>query len=56
MLQQTFIQKVFLTILAGFAAACILYLFRHIVREAIWENSEGWKESLYKSTPTRKAR
>jgi hypothetical protein len=57
MLQQTFFQKVFLTIMSGFAAACLLYLFRHIVSEAIWENSAGWKESLYqKSTPARKVR
>jgi len=55
MLQQTFTQKILLTIVAGFAAACLLWLFRHIVERAFYESNEGWKD-MYRSTPARKVR
>jgi hypothetical protein len=55
MLQQTFFQKILLMIFSGFAAACLVWVFRHIVHEAFWETGEGWKESL-KPVPTKKAR
>jgi hypothetical protein len=55
MLQHTFMQKVISMIVAGFFAACLLWVFRHIVQRAFWESGEGWKE-MYKSTPARKAR
>lgn len=52
MLQSTFSQKLMMAIIAGFAAACLLYAFRHIVQQAFWESGEGWKKSLYQnSTP-----
>jgi len=42
----SFFQKLMLMIAAGFAAACMLYLFRHVVNQALWESSdEGWKAS-----------
>jgi hypothetical protein len=53
MLQQTFTQKMLLTIIAGFAAACLLWAFRHMVEQAFYESNEGWKD-MYKSTPARK--
>jgi hypothetical protein len=44
----TFSQKFLLMIAAGFAAACLFWVFRHIVQQALWETSDaGWKESLY---------
>jgi len=55
-MQHTFFQKFLLMILAGFAAACMLWMFRHFVRQAFWESGEGWKESLYKDAPARKVR
>ena len=55
MLQQTFLQKFILMLLSGFAAACLLYVARHVVYQAFWETGEGWKESL-KATPKKKAR
>jgi len=55
MLQQTFTQKLLLTIISGFAAACLLWVFRHIVERAFYESNEGWKD-MYKSTPTRSVR
>jgi hypothetical protein len=50
----TFTHKLIMTGMAGFAAACMLYAFRHIVQQAFYESSaEGWKKSLYeKSTPS----
>lgn len=42
----SFLQKLMLMIVAGFAAAVLLYLFRHVVNQALWESSdEGWRES-----------
>ena len=35
-----------LMVMAGFAAACMIYLFRHIVERAYYETGPGWKESL----------
>ncbi len=52
MLQSTFTQKLIMTLITGFAAACLLYMFRHIVQQAFWESNEGWKKSLYeRATP-----
>ncbi len=47
MLQQSFMQKFMLMVISGFAAACLVWVFRHIVQQAFWETGEGWKESLY---------
>ena len=47
-MSSTFSQKLLLMIAAGFAAACLFWVFRHIVQQALWETSDaGWKESLY---------
>ena len=43
----TFTHKFLMTIACGFAAACLLFLFRHIVQQAFYESNEGWKESLH---------
>lgn len=40
-----------MTIMAGFCAACIIWFLRHFVEEAFYESNEGWKKSLYDSTP-----
>jgi|GEM_PF-1703388 len=51
-MQNTFTHKLIMTGMAGFAAACMLYAFRHIVQQAFYESNEGWKKSLYEhSTP-----
>ena len=43
----TFTHKLILMILAGFVAACLLWMFRHIIQQALWETSDaGWKQSL----------
>jgi len=53
----TFTHKLIMTAMAGFAAACLLYAFRHIVQQAFYESNEGWKNSLYEhSTPPPKIR
>ena len=50
----SFLQKFMLMIAAGFVAACMIYLFRHIVQQAIWESGEGWQESLHQKPAGRK--
>ena len=46
-MSSTFTHKLLLMILAGFAAACLFWVFRHIVQEALFESSDaGWKQSL----------
>ena len=54
-MQSTFTHKLLMCAIAGFAAACMLYAFRHIVQQAFYESNEGWKNSLYekggRSTP-----
>ena len=48
-MSNTFLQKFMLMILAGFAAACVLWCFRHIIQEALFETSDaGWKQSLHR--------
>ena len=54
MLQQSFMQKFWTTVAAGLAAACLLWAFRHILEEAMWETSDaGWRESLHGKTKIR---
>ena len=55
MLQNTFTQKILLTIAAGFAAACLLWMLRHFVDQAFYESNEGWKD-MFHSTPGRTGR
>ena len=56
-MSHTFSHKFIMMIMAGFAAACLFWVFRHIVQEAFWESSnEGWKESLKGSTAEKRVR
>ena len=46
-MQNTFSHKVIMSIFAGFVAASLFWLFRHVVEEALWETSDaGWRQSL----------
>jgi hypothetical protein len=54
-MQNSFFQKLLMTMLAGFVAAGLHYLFRHVINQAIYESGEGWKE-IYISTPKPKPR
>lgn len=49
-MQNTFTHKILMSMVSGFGAACLFWVFRHIVQEAFWESGEGWKESLHGST------
>jgi hypothetical protein len=49
-MQNTFTQKLLLTILAGFAAAVLLYLLRHLVNQSLHDAGPGWKD-IYITTP-----
>jgi hypothetical protein len=54
---QTFTQKFLLMVAAGFAAACLLWAFRHFVQEAFHETSnEGWRDSFQGSTAEKRGR
>ncbi len=51
-MRDSFSQKLIMTIVAAFAAACLLWFYRHIVVRSIYENSqEGWKEMFVSPTP-----
>ena len=53
-MRDSFSRKLVLVILAAFAAACLLYFYRHFIQEAIYENSnEGWRE-MFKPIPAPK--
>ena len=49
-MQNTFTHKILMCMFAGFVAASMFWVFRHIVQEAFWSSGEGWKESLHGST------
>jgi hypothetical protein len=50
-MQSTFSHKLLMMITAGFAAACLFWVFRHFVQEALYESSDaGWKSSLHGGT------
>ena len=51
-MQATFFQKVLLTMICSFFAACLFYVYVHIVQEAFYESNDGWKTSLYQTTPS----
>ncbi len=55
-MQATFFQKVLLTMICSFFAACLFYVYVHIVQEAFYESNDGWKTSLYQTTPSTRAR
>ena len=50
----SFSQKFMLMIFAGFVAAGILYIFRHVVNQAMWESGDGWHESMRKTPAQRR--
>lgn len=44
-MRDSFTHKFLMTLLAAFAAAGLLYFYRHTVQRAIYETSDaGWKE------------
>jgi hypothetical protein len=55
-MQSTFTHKLLMCMVSGFAAAAMLWVFRHFVQQAFWESGEGWKESLSASTAERAGR
>lgn len=38
-----------MSVMAGFAAASMLWVYRHIVEQARYEMNEGWRDSLISS-------
>ncbi len=54
-MQNTITNKILMMILMGFCAACLLYVYRHIINQAIHESGDGWKD-MYKDAPAKKVR
>lgn len=50
----TFGQKVIMTILAGCAAAGLLYVYNHVIARSLFETGEGWRESTFIEKPAKK--
>jgi hypothetical protein len=50
----SFVQKLIMVVTAGFAAACLLWGFRHIVQRGLHETGEGWSE-MFEKRPARKS-
>jgi hypothetical protein len=46
----SFTQRFLMTMMAGFAAACMLFFYRHVVAQAIWETGVGWRDSTFGPT------
>jgi hypothetical protein len=36
-----------MTMLAGFCAAGLIFFYRHVVAEAIYENGAGWNDPAF---------
>jgi hypothetical protein len=54
-MHHTLTHKFLLAIAAGFAAACLFWVFRHFVEQSFYESNEGWKD-MYKKAPSQSAR
>ncbi len=52
-MQHNFMQRVMMAMLAGLAAAALVWFYRHIVEQSRYEMNEGWRENL-KGTPTQR--
>ncbi len=54
MSHNSFTQKVLLAIFAGFIAACLFWLLRHVVEQAFFESGAGWKTMFEKNAQRRR--
>ena len=45
-MQNSFTQRFIMSVMAGFAAASLLWMYRHFVEQARYEMNEGWRDSL----------
>ena len=53
-MRDSFLRKFVSTVLAGLAAAALLWFFRHVVEQARYETNEGWREMFKKPTPAQR--
>ncbi len=52
-MRMTFLQKIVLTIVAGFCAACLVSFYRNMVEKADYELNQSWRNSSGHSTTHR---
>jgi hypothetical protein len=50
-MRESFTQKFIMTVLAGFAAACLFWGYRHIVVRSIYETSDEGVKEMFQPTP-----
>ena len=52
-MQMTFLQKIVLTIVAGFCAACLVSFYKNMVEKADYELNQSWRNTSGQSTTHR---
>jgi hypothetical protein len=50
-MQHSFLQRIFLTVIAGCVAAGVIFFYRHVIEQARFEMNEGFNASHAKKTP-----
>lgn len=55
-MQDSFLRKLLSTLMLGFAAACLLWAFRHLVVQALYETGPGWRDMFKKNGVEERAR
>lgn len=55
-MQDSFLRKLISTVMLGFAAACMLWAFRHVVVQALYETGPGWRDMFNKNSAEQRAR
>jgi hypothetical protein len=55
-MQDSFLRKLISTVMMGFAAACLLWVFRNVVAQALYETGPGWRDMFKKSGQEERAR
>ena len=49
-MQMSFLQKIVLTIIAGFFAACLVDFYRNMVEKADYELNQSWRNNSGQAT------
>ncbi len=55
-MRESFLRKVLSTVFMGFAAACLMWVFRHVVAQSLYETGEGWRDMFHKKGQEERAR
>ena len=55
-MRDSFLRQLISTVMMGFAAACLLWFFRHFVAESLHETGAGWRDMFKKKGQEERAR